>query len=106
MTTALRSQKRLTSRSHWYLTEAGQTTRAPRSPRRSASRQAGQITFAVMARATTNEPHRLIATSIGLAIPSDENAYGYLSELHGYGMNDDTAGDYSEDMAAAMLAST
>src|ERR1043166_6330585 len=68
--------------------------------------QPGQITFAVMARATTSEPHRLIATSIGLAIPSDENAYGYLSELHGYGMNDDTAGDYSEDMAAAMLAST
>ncbi|MSR65211.1 MAG: arginine decarboxylase, pyruvoyl-dependent [Verrucomicrobiae bacterium] len=68
--------------------------------------QPGQITFAVMARATTNEPHRLIAASIGLAIPSDENAYGYLSELHGYGMNDDTAGDQSEDMAAAMLAST
>lgn len=68
--------------------------------------QPGQITFAVMARASTCEPHRLIATSIGVAVPSDENAYGYLSELHGYGMNEETAGDLSEDMAAAMLAST
>jgi arginine decarboxylase len=68
--------------------------------------QPGQITFAVMARAHTDEPHRLIAASIGVAIPADENAYGYLSELHAYGMNDDTAGNLAEDMAAAMLAST
>ncbi len=68
--------------------------------------QPGQITFAVMARAHTDEPHRLVAASIGVAVPADENAYGYLSELHGYGMNDETAGNMSEDMAAAMLAST
>jgi arginine decarboxylase len=68
--------------------------------------QAGQVTFAVMARLSTNEPHRLIAASIGVAAPAEEDAYGYLSEIHGYGMNDTTAGNYAEDMAAAMLATT
>ena len=70
------------------------------------SLQPGQITFAVMARACTNEPHRLIAASIGVALPAEEDAYGYLSELHGFGMNDTTAGSHAEDMAAAMLASS
>ena len=68
--------------------------------------QPGQITFVVMAREKTNEPHRLVASSIGIAVPAEEGAYGYLSELHGHGMNDETAGDLAEDMAAAMLAST
>jgi len=68
--------------------------------------QPGQITFAVIARLCTNEPHRLIASSIGVAQPTGEEEYGYLSELHAYGMNDRTAGDFAEDMAAAMLAST
>ena len=68
--------------------------------------QPGQITFAVMARISTNEPHRLIAASIGIAQPGEEDAYGYLSELHAYGMNETTAGNFVEDMAAAMLAST
>jgi arginine decarboxylase len=68
--------------------------------------QPGQMTFAVIARISTNEPHRLIAASIGVAVPASEDDYGYLSELHTYGMNDQTAGDLAEDMAAAMLAST
>ncbi len=68
--------------------------------------QPGQITFAVLARISTNEPHRLIAASIGVAVPANEDDYGYLSELHTYGMSDQTAGDLAEDMAAAMLAST
>ena len=68
--------------------------------------QPGQITFVVMARAATNEPHRLVAASLGVAVPAEEGAYGYLSELHACGMNDETAGDIAEDMAAAMLAST
>ena len=65
-----------------------------------------QITFAVLARISTNEPHRLIAASIGVAVPASEDEYGYLSELHANGVNDQTAGDMSEDAAAAMLAST
>jgi arginine decarboxylase len=68
---------------------------------------AGQITYCVMARNATNEPNRLIAASIGFARPTDkENQYGYLSEHHPYGETDEKAGDYAEDLAASMLAST
>lgn len=66
----------------------------------------GEITFVVLARNSTNEPHRLIAASIGVAIPSGKNNYGYLSEHHSYGQTDETAGDYAEDLAATMLATT
>ena len=66
----------------------------------------GEIVFLVLARNSPNEPHRLLASSIGLAIPRDETIHGYLSEWHCYGATDDEAGDYSEDLAAQMLAST
>jgi arginine decarboxylase len=68
--------------------------------------QPGAITFAVMARNATNEPNRLIAASIGVAQPAEENMYGYLSEHHPFGETDEKAGDYAEDLAATMLAST
>jgi arginine decarboxylase len=68
--------------------------------------QPGEITFVVIARNATNEPHRLLASSIGVAIPSGKNQYGYLSEHHSFGQTDDKAGDYSEDLAATMLATT
>jgi arginine decarboxylase len=70
------------------------------------SLQPGQITFAVMARNATNEPNRLIAASIGVALPADPGAYGYLSEHHPYGETDEKAGEYAEDLAATMLATT
>lgn len=66
----------------------------------------GQITFAVMARNYTNEPNRLIAASIGVAIPSDNSQYGYLSEYHPYGVKEKICGEYAEDLAAQMLATT
>jgi len=66
----------------------------------------GQITFAVMARNATNEPNRLIAASIGVAQPADKSHYGYLSEHHPFGETDEKAGDYAEDLAASMLATT
>ena len=66
----------------------------------------GQIAFAVIARQQTNEPNRLISASIGVAIPNDRSQYGYLSEHHGYGMKGTAAGDYAEDLAAQMLATT
>jgi arginine decarboxylase len=53
-----------------------------------------------------NEPHRLIASSIGVAIPADRSTYGYLSEHHSYGESEDQAGDYAEELAAEMLATT
>ena len=66
----------------------------------------GEIVFLVLARNSTNEPHRLLAASIGLAIPRDETVHGYLSEWHCFGATDEEAGEYSEDLAAQMLAST
>jgi arginine decarboxylase len=68
--------------------------------------QAGQITFCVMARNSTNEPNRLIAASVGVAIPADTTQYGYLSEHHPFGETEKVAGDYAEDLAAQMLATT
>ena len=66
----------------------------------------GQITFCVMARSETNEPNRLISAAIGLAVPKDRDNYGYLSEHHGHGETDSKSGEYAEDMAATMLATT
>lgn len=66
----------------------------------------GAITFCVMARTDTNEHGRLIASSIGIAIPRDRNNWGYLSEVHGHGMNKQEAEDMSEDLAAGMLGTT
>ena len=66
----------------------------------------GEITFAVMSKNSVQEPHRLIAASIGMAIPSSKNSYGYLSEHHSFGQSANTAGNYAEDLAATMLATT
>jgi arginine decarboxylase len=66
----------------------------------------GQITFVVMARNATNEWNRLVAASIGVAIPTDGTTYGYLSEHHPFGETQKVAGDYAEDLAATMLATT
>lgn len=66
----------------------------------------GEITFCVIARTETNESNRLMASSIGCAIPSDYNTYGYLSEHHSYGETDEQTGEYAEDLAASMLATT
>jgi len=64
----------------------------------------GQIVFAVMSDNATDEPHRLIAASVGVAIPANPSHYGYLSEHHSFGETDQKAGDYAEDLAAMMLA--
>ncbi|MDD5383009.1 MAG: arginine decarboxylase, pyruvoyl-dependent [Candidatus Margulisbacteria bacterium] len=64
----------------------------------------GEITFIVMARNETDESHRLISASVGMAIPADSNSYGYLSEHHAFGQTDEDCGDYAEDIAAQMLA--
>jgi len=66
----------------------------------------GQILFCVMSRIDTNEPNRLMAAAIGVALPSDRSVYGYLSEHKSYGQTQEKAGDYAEDLAASMLAST
>jgi arginine decarboxylase len=66
----------------------------------------GEIVFAVYDRESNNEPNRLSAASVGLAIPSDPSMHGYLSEHHSFGETDERAGEYAEDLAASMLATT
>jgi arginine decarboxylase len=64
----------------------------------------GQVVFAVVAQAATNEPSRRATASVGLAIPADASHHGYISEHHAFGVGKRAAGDYAEDLAASMLA--
>ncbi len=66
--------------------------------------QPGQIVHVVMSESATAEPNRLIAASVGVAIPRDRSTFGYLSEHHSYGETEKVAADYAEDLAAEMLA--
>ncbi len=64
----------------------------------------GQIVHCVMSESATAEPNRLVAASVGVAIPRDRNTFGYLSEHHSYGQTAKASADYAEDLAAEMLA--
>ena len=66
----------------------------------------GQVTFVVMSDNATCEPHRLVSASVGIAVPKDTAKYGYLSEYHSFGEREERVGDYAEDLAAQMLATT
>lgn len=66
----------------------------------------GSVQFVIYARQQSNEPHRLMAASVGIAEPADKNKYGYLSEYESFGETEKEAGDYAEDIAAQMLASS
>ena len=66
----------------------------------------GEVVFSVIAENSTREPHRLVVSSIGVAIPADRDTYGYLSEHHSFGETEDQAGEYAEELAAEMLATT
>ena len=66
----------------------------------------GEVCYCVMARADTNEHGRLVASSVGIAIPKDKSNWGYLSEVHGHGMSQQEAADMAEDLAAGMLGTT
>lgn len=68
--------------------------------------KAGEITYCVIAKNQTDENNRLIASSVGCAVPADSNQYGYLSEHEGFGETEELAGEYAEDLAASMLATT
>ena len=65
----------------------------------------GQIVYCVMSRNSTKEPNRLVSASVGMALPKD-NSYGYVSEYHGFGEPSKKVADYTEDLAATMLATT
>jgi len=66
----------------------------------------GQVLFVVMSENASNEPNRQLAASVGVALPKDKGRYGYLSEHHSFGMTERACGEYAEDLAAQMLAST
>ncbi|MHA1370246.1 MAG: pyruvoyl-dependent arginine decarboxylase [Promethearchaeota archaeon] len=66
----------------------------------------GQIVFCVMSKNESNELNRMVSASIGCAVPADNNTYGYISEHHAFGQTEDIAGEYAEDLAAIMLATT
>jgi len=66
----------------------------------------GQILFTIYSKNQTNEPHRVCAASVGIAQPKNKSRYGYLSEYESFGQNEIQAGDYAEDIAAQMLASS
>jgi len=62
----------------------------------------GQIVFCVMSRISSDEPSRLITSSIGCAIPKDINKHGYISEHHAFGLTKAAAGKYAEQLARSM----
>lgn len=64
----------------------------------------GQVVFCVLSEASTSEPSRRVGSSVGVAIPSDRERYGYISEHHAFGQPGEAMGDYAEDLAASMLA--
>ena len=66
----------------------------------------GQILFTIYSKNQTNEPHRMCSASVGIAQPKDKERYGYLSEYEAFGQTETQAGDYAEDIAAQMLASS
>ena len=66
----------------------------------------GEITYVVMSRNKTNEPNRLVGAAVGVAIPKEHEHHGYISEHHCYGEASKKIGDYAEDLAATMLATT
>ena len=68
--------------------------------------ESGQITFVVLAEASTDEPLRMVGAGVGLAQPAAGEQYGYISEHHGFGMPVRRLTDLVEDMAATMLATT
>jgi arginine decarboxylase len=64
----------------------------------------GEIVFCVMSRNSTNEPHRVMASSIGLAVPAEKDKYGYLLEHQSFDEEAEAAGEYAESLAVEMLA--
>jgi arginine decarboxylase len=66
----------------------------------------GEITFCVMARNATNEKNRLVGSAVGMAFPANESDYGYISEHTAFGADESEIGDFAEDLATTMLATT
>lgn len=66
----------------------------------------GQILYTVLSRVSSNKRNQIISASIGVAKPSDKEQYGYLSEFHSINTKNEEIGDFTEELAAEMLATT
>src|ERR1700737_5460247 len=52
----------------------------------------GEVVFSVVAENSTHEPHRLLASSIGVPLPADPTPSGYRREHHPLGEPGPSAG--------------
>ncbi|MHA2122623.1 MAG: pyruvoyl-dependent arginine decarboxylase [Promethearchaeota archaeon] len=66
----------------------------------------GQIVYTVISRISSNLKNDVITSSIGVAKPTNEATYGYLSEYHTSGKDPIKIGRLAEVIAAEMLATT
>ena len=66
----------------------------------------GQIIFVVLSRHCSCEISATVGASIGVAKLKEVGHYGYLSEHHYTGNEREPVGDFAEDLAASMLASS
>ncbi|MDG1545589.1 MAG: arginine decarboxylase, pyruvoyl-dependent [Candidatus Poseidoniia archaeon] len=66
----------------------------------------GQVVPVVLARSDSNTSDDIVSSGVGVAIPKNNEHYGYLSEHHCIGMDDYSMEEYVEDLAAEMLATT
>ncbi len=64
----------------------------------------GQILFVVLSENATDDPHRVITASIGMAVPDDPSHYGYLAEHSDVGKSAKEISLHTEYLAAEMLA--
>ena len=66
----------------------------------------GSIVFTVMSRVSSNEAHRRISASVGVAVPEDmDKNWGYFAEHHSFGESRESAGKYAEQLAYDMYKS-
>jgi arginine decarboxylase len=66
----------------------------------------GEIVYLVLSRNSSDRVDELLTASIGLAIPKDRSQYGYISEHHSTDGNEKESGEFAENLATEMLAST
>jgi arginine decarboxylase len=64
----------------------------------------GQLVYSVISRISSKKKNVIVCASIGVAKPIDEALHGYLSEYHTIGVKTEKVGEFSEGLAAEMLA--
>jgi len=57
-----------------------------------------------MSRISSNEPRRMLSTSVGCALPQGINKHGYISEYHAYGETAEDVGEHAVKLAKSMYS--